>query len=623
MLALAPHPAENLGKPLSLRAQARATGISYSTVRRRSLMAAAGVLPTQDEKVADQARREGITRASVRDRRLAAAARAASAPAATDLASVVTQLAASQAQTATLLRRMLDGESGKEVLSPQADKPKSQPKPEKPDKPLEGGTLEEPEACERRVYVRRAILTSAQNNTLPHPALQTLERMAHAIGATIFIAKNHYNKNAWNNAAGVTRQSAEVFFNPAVVPYLVDGPIRLADDLVFAAEVDRLPTAGDPLAGLGSYTQDSSGVFGHPKVAMRSMPRLPGEDPRFLFSTGSVTQRNYVDRLGGKKAAFHHVFGALLVEIDEDGTWFARQLVATEAGEIHDLDTVYTPHGSRKEDPDLVVFGDVHRRFLTDTVREACWGSTGILRTLQCKSQVLHDVHHFVGRSHHAIKDPFALAEFARTGDDSVENEVAGDAAFLQSATSPGVQTIVANANHHRHLARWITEADFRMDPKNARYGHWLAYNRHVAIEAGQGSGFDTYAFAVTEKTGPLQGTRFLKQDEAFKVHGIELSLHGDQGSNGGRGSPNTFNAYGRKTITADAHTPGIWEGNWRVGTCAMSQGYNKGMGGWALVHCLIYPNGKRTMLIMRGSRWRGTPVSKPRYRVQAGRAAA
>ena len=616
MRALAPRPAETQAKPLSLREEARVTGLSYSTIRRNKLRAAVAAVPAPAEPVAVEARRLGVSRITVRDRRLEAAA-AAPAPAA-DLASVVAQLAASQSQTAAILQRMLDGEKGKEIRLPREARAEAEPKP------LVGGTLDVPEAREVRVRGRRYILSSAQNNSAVHPVLASLQTMARLTGAEILLSRYTYNRNAWGNGAGIARQSAEVYYAPELEPYLVSHPVRIADDLIFAAELDRLPTTGDPLSGLDSYTRESSGVVGHPKVAMRSMARMKGEGPRMLYSTGTVTQRNYVDRLAGQKAAFHHVFGALFIEIDDDGAWFARQLIATENGEIQDLDTVYTPTVTRHEAPSAIVWGDIHRRFLEPWMREACWGQGGILDTLKLGVQVLHDVLHFTGRSHHGLKDPFLLAEHRRTGNDSVEAEIRGDAEFLAFASRPGVLSVLPDANHHQHLRRWLAESDFRMDPVNAGYGHWLAWQMHAAIDTGRIGSWDPYAHAVRHAVPGLESTRFLAVDESYEVEGVELGLHGDRGPNGARGSPKSFRQLGRRAVTGHTHTPGIVDGVWTVGVSgALEQGYNHGPSAWSHTHCLVYPSGKRALITMHGSRWRGAPVAKPRVRVPAGRAAA
>ena len=551
----------------------------------------------------------------------APARRAAPAKGGTDLTSAVAALVASQVQQGKLLERLLKAEDG--IRVPKKAKVEDETPPE--DKPVAGGTLAEPEATQQRRTGRRFILTSAQNNSLVHADfLASLQTMARHTGAEIIISRFTYNKAAWERSAKVTRESDEIWYAEELRPYLTSASIRLAEDLVFCAELDRLPTAVDPLSGLDSYTKESSGVVGHPKVAMKSMAVMNGFANRFMFSTGCVTQRHYIDRLAGQKAAFHHTFAALYVEVDADGLWFARQLVAGEAGEFQDLATVYTPNGTREARVAAIVWGDIHRIHMAPEMQAACWGPGGILETLRPAIQVKHDTLHFQGRSHHSVKDPFLLAEFMRTGADSVEGEIRGDARFLLDTQGPeDCITIVPEANHNTHLRRWLTESDFRSDPVNARYGHYLAWRTHQAIDEGRGSGFNVYEFAVREAAqadGDLGRTRFLTVDESFVVAGVELGLHGDNGPNGSRGSPKSYRQLGRRAVTGHVHSPGIVDGVYTVGvTGSLDQGYNKGPSSWAQSHCLVYENGKRAIVTHRGARWR----AKPRVRVKAGSAAA
>lgn len=46
--------------------------------------------------------------------------------------------------------------------------------------------------------------------------------------------------------------------------------------------------------------------------------------------------------------------------------------------------------------------------------------------------------------------------------------------------------------------------------------------------------------------------------------------------------------------------------------------GYNKGPSSWSHSHVVTYPNGKRAVVTMRGTRWRAAPARKPRISVRA-----
>ena len=62
----------------------------------------------------------------------------------------------------------------------------------------------------------------------------------------------------------------------------------------------------------------------------------------------------------------------------------------------------------------------------------------------------------------------------------------------------------------------------------------------------------------------------------------------------------------GTTTIVGHSHTPAILEGCYQVGvTGKLDQGYNKGPSSWMHAHCVLYGNGKRSLLFIRDGRWR------------------
>ena len=117
----------------------------------------------------------------------------------------------------------------------------------------------------------------------------------------------------------------------------------------------------------------------HVKVAMESVPSGKFEATKFNYTTGTVTQRNYIQRKEGLKAEFHHCYGALLVEVDSDGDWFVRQLNADSEGTLHDLrlrvkDGVVTS-GNVAE---AIFWGDIHVARLTDMVQYLAWDNSNL-----------------------------------------------------------------------------------------------------------------------------------------------------------------------------------------------------------------------------------------------------
>jgi hypothetical protein len=99
---------------------------------------------------------------------------------------------------------------------------------------------------------------------------------------------------------------------------------------------------------------------------------------------------------------------------------------------------------------------------------------------------------------------------------------------------------------------------------------------------------------------------RFLERDESFQVVGIELGMHGDRGPNGARGSIRNLARIGVKSIIGHTHSPGINEGCYQVGTSTrLKLEYNSGPSGWLNTHCVIYANGKRSLITVINGEWR------------------
>jgi len=99
----------------------------------------------------------------------------------------------------------------------------------------------------------------------------------------------------------------------------------------------------------------------------------------------------------------------------------------------------------------------------------------------------------------------------------------------------------------------------------------------------------------------------FLARDESFRIHGIELCLHGDRGLNGARGSAKSLSKIGAKIVIGHSHTPCIEKGAYQVGTSTrLNLEYNRdGPSSWLNTHCIIYKNGKRALINIINGRWR------------------
>ena len=471
-------------------------------------------------------------------------------------------------------------------------------------RPIAGGVIVAPDKRRRDLSGKKFVFTSAQNNTYIHEGFySSLLHFCEENGAQLIISPFTYNKSGFQNG---TRESDDLWYDPRIEEFFVSETCNVAPGLIFCGELDILPTAVNPLSGLESYAQNNSAIIPHTKVQLQSMPRMKGEDPRSLFTTGTITQRNYIQRKAGQKAEFHHVFGALLVEVDAEGLWFARQLIASEDGVFYDLTTKYSPegvdYGHRVE---AITWGDIHHEKLDHNISNVNWmRESCILDTLQPKHQFIHDLTDFRARNHHNIRDPYhRAAMYAKHGED-VQHDMEQCGLFLCLISRPWCNTVVVESNHDQALQRWLRDANVNQDPINAVFFHEANTEIYRAIR--DNVSFNVFEWAVRKSGYDLENVLFLNEDDSYLVHGIECGMHGHRGPNGSRATPKSFRFIGRKVNTAHTHSAGIFEGVYTAGVSGLlDMGYNKGPSSWSHSHIVTYPNGKRTIITLRNEKWK------------------
>lgn len=424
--------------------------------------------------------------------------------------------------------------------------------------------------------------------------------------AELIVGTYTYNKSAYGRKSikrgAEVDYSEDIWYDEQLVEHIVDERVQLAPGLVWCGELNILPTSLHPLSQMEAYNGRHSNVVPHAKYAMTGIPSIGG-GTKHNYTTGTVTQRNYIQKRIGILSEQYHGYGALLVEVCDDGTWFVRQLQATEEGVIRDLD-LRADHGEVTTGNPIsaITWGDIHVRVIDPTVRELAWGDGGMLDTLQPQFQMLHDVLDQRARNHHETRDPIATYRKWQGRTESVSAEVEEVARFIDTeAHRSWCTSVVVPSNHHEALERWLKEADWKTDPVNARF----YLEAVLALLDGER---DVFRWAV-ERTGLIafpDQVRWLETDESFVVAGVELGQHGHLGLNGARGNHKAFVKLGRPATTGHEHTAGIHLGNWVAGTSTRLRiGYNRGPSSWSYSHVVQYPEGTRAMVTMYNGRWR------------------
>jgi len=381
----------------------------------------------------------------------------------------------------------------------------------------------------------------------------------------------------------------------------VNQRVRLAKRLAFCGELDIIATAADPLSSLDAYCGRSSIVVPHNKFRFKCVESRKHQMPKELYTTGSATEKRFIQRKTGQVAHFHHVVGALMVEVDSDGYFWVHHINADDDGSFQVLDTFVDRRlGVVNKVPiEGIILGDVHHEKIDGAIRDIT--TEQIVPTLGPTHIVVHDLIDFTSRNHHNIKDPLFRV---KVKDIRVRDEIDDAHEFLvqlaQSARSIRRGNVyVVKSNHDEALLRWLKETDWRTDPINAEFYLALALR---AVQEIDSPDFNLLQHAL----GHVAAVSFLQVDHPLTIAGIECGMHGHVGPSGARGSPKGFSRLGFKSFTAHTHSPSIIDGCYTVGVMGkLDMGYNRGPSKWMHTHGIIYRNGKRGFVTIKNGKWR------------------
>lgn len=492
----------------------------------------------------------------------------------------------------------------KTATPPKKEKVAKEAKEAKPDnRPLKGGILSHEEKSREVIAGDKFIVTSCQNNTeVHHEFFDNLKAYAEYLGAKLIVCPFIYNKNGFQNGEGA---KDTIWYDPSLSPYMLENDAWLGDNQkVFLAALNILPTVKKPLSGLQELMQSAEClIVPHATVQHENIPVLGAQHGRVvpsMFSTGAVTQRNYIQQKAGQAASGRHCFSAALIEFNESGQFWVRQLSTDETGSFQDLTNKIEGQEVTENNRVLSVsWGDIHAEQTDDKIAMLQWGNSdsSVLNTLKPSYQFCHDLLDFKTLNHHNRDNNFHLLK-NHVNDESVESDLASVEKVLSMMHRQFCDTLVVYSNHDDSLTRWLSCNKYNAfnDPQNAHLYYTMQAAAHSAIKAGEN--FEALPFALQKFTSlNWDNLRFLKPSESFIIAGIEQAEHGHHGANGARGSKVSHANY--KVTTGHTHSSSINGGQYVGGVSAkLSQGYNEnGASSWAHAAVVSYDNGQRTII--------------------------
>lgn len=478
----------------------------------------------------------------------------------------------------------------------------------------------------RRGRVKRFIITSEQNNTHAHPGHETLRAYRKWLerdgdSCRLMSGTFSYKVSAYGSLAvkrGKAKSISKLWYDESLEDIVCDDVLELAPGLVYAGNWNELPTGVDPLRAMDRYGGRKSVIVPHVKQHMQSVAALQSEPVKFLYSTGTITQKNYIQKRAGiiAEQGTEHTFGAVLVEVDSDGAWYVRQLVVGPDNEVYDIGPEGVKPGcvlvkdgkvTQGHQAEAVNWGDLHAAEMEKWVRELAFAEGGMLDSVRPKHQFDNDLHSQRSRNHHDVRDWRREYEKWRDGHDRVWDELLVTADLVNEQERPWCQTHVVRSNHHEHPERWIQDADWREDPANARIYLELALAMVTARDEKREDDFVLLEHAL-RKAGIPDAVHFLRKEESYVIcpdfgGGIECALHGDRGINGSRGSTRGLRKLGRRVNKGHDHTAYLDQGGvGSAGACSLDFPYMDGPTTHSVSHITTFPNSARQITTF----WRG-----------------
>lgn len=454
----------------------------------------------------------------------------------------------------------------------------------------------------RGTLPKKVVVTSAiVGFDINEDFLKTLESYCEKNGAVLSIVPIAYKNTPIE----------EWKWNSVLEPYYLTKDWYFNGKFKIIAECAINPAAGSPLSGMEALSESMTTIIGHPQLQMKTIPVNPHRDHVILTTTGSIScKTEYKDSKAGYRAEFNHCFCAILVEREEDESFHMRQLLADHTGGFYDLTAYYRPDGvvlpsGRIE---ALVTGDEHAIFISPEVLSATYtAEDSIVNTLKPKVIVRHDVLDCFSISHHDANNYLGRFRKFVNGMNTIETELNKTCQFIIDTTPDNTETWIVNSNHNNHLTKWLNTAETKTDLANAEMYHMLML--WSIREIKQGRSPDPFEMYFSHYAGNIRdemNVQFLEKDEFREVMGNTVSMHGDLGPNGSRGSRNNLSRIGERCIIGHSHSPGIERGCWQTGTSShLSLDYTSGPSSWANTHILVHANGKRQMINIIGGKWR------------------
>lgn len=356
--------------------------------------------------------------------------------------------------------------------------------------------------------------------------------------------------------------------------------LRLRDMKILAQQIN-------PLTGMQTkLSRDCTHILPSAKIRYLSVANTTNK-PRALMTTGNLTKPNYkLHTAQGRKAESQHQYGFVFVEIINNRIFRTYQVEAEKNGNFHYMNERYRNGKKTKTQPEAIVLGDIH---WGDTNPKAYKHSLEEIKRLKPKRVVLHDL--FNGHSINPHEDGHLISSLRNLQQkrDSLKKELQNVYKEIcgLSVQFPDIEFLVSESNHDIFLYRYIDDKKFVEDPENllisVRMLDEMLEDKKPTLQIG------------LELFGEIPSNfKFAREDEEYRVRGVELAYHGHRGLNGSRGTSASFDRFNLRMITGHEHTPKLYANGMVVGTLThLKLPYTRGASSWMHCNGILYSDGK------------------------------
>lgn len=450
------------------------------------------------------------------------------------------------------------------------------------------------------------VCTVAQNNTPVNPEFfGALTNYCKARGAQLLVAQCTYNKNAFRHSDRAALESGatdneELYYAPEVMPFIVKGAVLLGGRVLFHADANTSPTCAHPLTGWEGLTAAHGSVsvaIPATKIALHCVPAYKGAQANNLYSTGAITQHNYIMKKAGSVASIGHAIGALVVEV-ANGEYTARNIELMHGADgFYDNCNYYTAAGIiENQRAEGYQFGDIH----AENIEGAEWrDALENMASFAPRNIFCHDSLDMKSRNHHNRESAsFIMAQNVKgstvRGDIERVGRVLED---IADCADNGATIHIIESNHDCALASWLDDTrQLTIDPLNAVTFLELNLDKYKAIEQGEKTNILQMALFKYCDNLP-ESVQFHVTDEQVLCAGVQ-QFHGHHGANGARGgAAKGFAKMGLATSSGHTHSPSICGASYVAGVVSLEADYAKGASNWRQASIVTWANGQRQVI--------------------------